>query len=133
MANPYIGLYADNPTADKTDGTLISSDRTGTNPLSVTLDASKNETSEAIPVAVRCAEGYKTTGDTVISFTGTTASKWSVCATADGTYDASLTISDSIGTTNKLFYVKATSSADETPANDASTQIKLSTKIAAAS
>ncbi|BAL83520.1 hypothetical protein SELR_18120 [Selenomonas ruminantium subsp. lactilytica TAM6421] len=126
----YINLYMNNPTAGGTDGTAVSTNDTETNPVSVTLDATKNE-EKVVTLALRTEEGYKTSGDTVISFDGTTKDKWQVSETADGSFNETLTISDSIGTTNKLFYVKATSSSDEKPSNDKSVNIKVSTKIEA--
>lgn len=130
--NKYINLYMNNPTAGGTDGDIISSGDTETNPLSVTLDAANSETSNAIPVAIRCETGFKTTGNTVISFVGTNAAKWTVGDSATGAFSSSLTIPDEIDTTNRLFYVKVTSSSDEEPANDTSTNIQVATKIAAA-
>lgn len=130
--NQYINLYMNNPTSGGTDGDAISSGDSEANCLSVTLDAANSETSNAIPVAIRCEAGYKTTGNTVISFVGSNASKWSISDSASGVFSSSLTLTDEIGTTNRLFYVKATSSSDEEPANDTSTNIRVATKIAVA-
>lgn len=113
-----------NPTAGETDGTAISQDNAETSPLTVTLDANTNE-SKIIAIGIRTDEGYKTNGDTVITFTGTTAAKWSICATANGTFADSLIISESITSTNKIFYVKVDSSSDETPSNDISVNIHV--------
>lgn len=126
----YINLYTNNPTAGGTDGTAVSTGDTETNPISVSLDASKNE-SRVLPVAIRTDNGYKTDGDTIISFEGTSKDKWSLSATENGTFTDTLTISDSIGSTNKIFYVKASSSSDEKPSNDTSVNIKVTTKVAA--
>ena len=126
----YINLYTNNPTAGGTDGTAVSIGDTETNPISVSLDASKNE-SRVLPVAIRTDNGYKTDGDTIISFDGTSKDKWSLSATENGTFTDTLTISDSIGSTNKIFYVKASSSSDEKPSNDTSVNIKVTTKVAA--
>ena len=50
--------------------------------------------------------------------------------TLDGTnYTESITIASPIGTGNTLFYVKATSSDDESPGNDATVQIKVTAKV----
>lgn len=128
--NSYINIYTDSPTAGGTDGTAISTDGASTNPLTVELDATTNE-SKIVTCAVRCEAGYKTKTDTTISFSGETKNKWGICATQDGTYADSLTITDTIEQKNILFYVKASSSIDEDPANDTSVTIKLATKIAA--
>lgn len=126
--NAYINLYMDNPTADGTDGTAISTDSANTNPLTVTLDATSNET-KTVTCAVRCEAGYKTVQDTVLSFDGTNKSKWSICRTETGTFSDTLTITDTVEQKNILFYVKATSSSDEDPSNDTSVTLKLSTKV----
>lgn len=134
----YISIYGNNPTAGKTDGTAISEGGSYTNPLSVTLDASKSETAY-VKCAVRCITGYATVGDTVIGFEGNDNGKWAVTAdnnyTADtaknAAYSESLTISDSIDNTNKIIWIKATSSADEDPANDKSVNIKMTATIKA--
>jgi len=130
MANPYINLYMNNPTAGKADGTAISTDDTETSPLSVTLDATKNEF-KILTVAIRTEEGYKTAGDTTITFDGDSKAKWFISDVENGTFKDSLTITDSITTKNKLFYVKVISTSDEKPSNDKSVNIKVSTKIEA--
>lgn len=119
--NKYINLYTENPTAGKADGTYMSK-------LSVLLDASKNE-SKVVTCAIRCMDGYQTVEDTTISFAGTTKAKWSICATQDGTFTDTLTLKDVIKQQNILFYVKAESSNDETPSNDTTVSIKVSTKV----
>ena len=128
MANQYISLYTNNPTAGGTDGTAVSLDGSETAPLSVTLDAATNET-KTIKCAVRCGSGYKTSGDTTISFEGESAAKWSAADTENGTFSSSLAISDSVGTTNRVFYVKAQSSSDETPRKDTSVKVVLHATI----
>lgn len=111
----------------------ILSEGTGLAPLVVgPLNASINENSAAIKLTVYCDSGYKTYGDTVISFTGTSAAKWSVCATSDGTYASSLTISSEIAAAGTDFYVKAVATDDETPANDTSVDISVAATIQAA-
>lgn len=128
----YIHLYNGTVTAGGTDGTQVSEDGAGTNPISATLDTAQNET-KIQPVAIRCETGYTTSGNTVVSFSGTTANMWSVCATADGTYGSTLTISDGIGATNTLFYVRAASQSGETLGTDTSVTIEVSYTINAAS
>ncbi len=66
MANEYIHLYMNNPTAGAVDGTQVSEDHAFTAPLSAVLNATNSE-SKLIKVAIRCAEGYETVGNTVIS------------------------------------------------------------------
>ena len=77
MANAYINLYTGNPTAAGTDGTAVSTGDTEASPVSVTLNASNAETA-IIKCALRCESGYKTSGNTVITFTGssTPSGRW---------------------------------------------------------
>ena len=53
----YLSLYMDNPTQGQKDGTLVSENMIQTSPLSVTLNATENE-SKSIKVALRCEDGY---------------------------------------------------------------------------
>lgn len=128
----YINVYNGNPTVGLTDGTLVSSAGAQTNPVAFTLDASQSESATA-KLALRCESGYHTQGNTVISFTGTSAGYWTVCDTENGTYANSLTISTSIDATNTIFYVKASSASSETPNLDTSVSIQVVTKVEVAS
>ena len=139
----YISLYCGNPTAGGTDGTLISENMAQTSPLSVTLNATENEV-KAMKVAIRCENGYRTTGNVVIGFkfwdgsayqeTGGNISKWKLAAdnsyTKDNVLESaawgdSLTISDVIRSTNHCFWVRAESSSDEKPQTDKSVAIHV--------
>ena len=124
MAN-HLHLYMNNPTAGATDGTEISSG-TETLPISVTLDANQSE-AKAVKCAVRCDSGYLVDGNTSIYFEGTNAAKWQVAA--DNNYsnaDTALTMAiwsstltlSGVAATNKVFWVKASSTAGEDPQND---------------
>ena len=124
----YINIYNGNPTAGLADGTLVSTAGAQTNPVAVTLDASQNE-SATVKLALRCESGYRTQGNTVISFIGTSAGYWTVCDTENGTYTSSLVISSSIDTTNTIFYVKASSASSETPDIDTTVFIQVVTKV----
>ena len=128
MANQYISLYMNNPTAGGTDGTAVSLDGSETAPLSVTLDAAANE-AKTIKCAVRCGSGYKTSGDTTLSVEGESAAKWSAGDTENGAFSSPFTIPDSVGATNRVFYVKAQSSSDETPRKDTSVKVVLHATI----
>lgn len=120
--NEYINIYMDNPTAGEQDGTAVSLEDAGNAPLTAVLDASKNE-SKTLRCALRCQEGYRTAGETTLSFAGTTADKWSLSATETGAFAATLKITESIGTGNTLFWVKASASSEEKPGTD--TSVKL--------
>ncbi|WP_196607378.1 hypothetical protein [Pectinatus frisingensis] len=136
----YISLYNNNPTAAGVDGSILSEDGTQTAPLIATLNATKAE-SLIQKCAVRCAAGYKTAGNTTISFNGANATKWSIApdnnyadatAAAAAVYANTLTITDIITAANNIFWIKTTSSADEQPQNDVSVSIQVNTVIASA-
>lgn len=131
MANFHV--YKNNPTSGGTNGTLVS-EGTGSSPITVgPLNASNNEESAAITLAIRCESGYITTGSTVITPVGTTAAKWALSDNGSswGAYGAALTISTLIGATNMLFYAKAKATADENPANDSSVSLQVQATVAA--
>lgn len=120
----YIHLY-------NQDGTLLSNGD-GSSPLLIgPLNASINEQSAATKVTIKTEAGFKTFGNTEVSFVGQTSSKWVVSKTADGVYAASLTILDEINSAGLDFYVKASASSDEVPVNDTSVDIQIVTKIQA--
>ena len=124
----YINVYNGNPTVGLTDGTLVSSAGAQTNPVAFTLDASQSESATA-KLALRCESGYHTQGNTVVSFTGTSAGYWTVCDTENGTYANTLTITSSIDATNTIFYVKASSASSETPNLDTTVSIQVVAKV----
>jgi hypothetical protein len=128
----YYHVYQGSVTEGGTNGTQVSED-TESSPISVTLNATNNEESSSITLAIRCETGYNTTGNTSITPTGTSASKW--CLSNDGTnwgtYGSALTISSTIGTTNTLFYAKAKAVDTETPVNDTTVNLVCSATIQA--
>lgn len=130
MANPYINLYKNNPTAGATDGTAVSTDGAFTAPFSFTLDASQNE-SQTLQAAIRTVSGYQTTGDTIIQDNNDTNDRLKLCWTADGTFADSISTANSISSVNTIFFIKATSADTENPQTDRSASIKVTTKIVA--
>ena len=105
---------------------------TDANPLKVgPLNATNNEESSPIEVSVKTEAGFSTYGDTVISFEGTTAAKWSICATEVGSYAPTLTIPDVITESGIRVYVKARATEDEEPQNDTSVKVKTEAVIQA--
>ena len=130
MANPYINVYQGNPTAVGTDGTVVSTDGAQTAPIVVTLDAAQNE-SKKVKLALRCESGYETAGLTTIQDVNDTNDNWKFSLTENGTYSDSITISDTIGTTNFIFWAQASSSSDESPTRDTSVSIRVTTTIQA--
>jgi len=125
MANAFLNLYKGNPTSGGTDGTQISLGEE-TQPLTFSLAASDAETGKEA-IALRCETGFQTTGLTTVSFTGTTAARWSVSDAENGTFAPSLTINDTIGAANHLVWVQATSAVSEAPGNDDSVDIRVQT------
>lgn len=110
----------------------ILSEGDGLNPLVVgPLNASIDEESAPIELIVYTDTDYKTYGDTVISFTGTTADKWTIADTSTGTYGSTLTISSEVLETGTSFYVKAQATSDENPVNDETVDIQVQAEIQA--
>ena len=123
MANQYINLYK--------DGQIISQGD-GSNPLTVgPLNATENEVSAPIAVEVKCSAGFSTVGNTVLSFTGATATKWSICATETGSYVSTLTLTAPVTAAGITIYVKAKATEDEAPSNDVAVDISLTAVIQA--
>lgn len=134
----YIHIYKNNPTAGGTDGQLVS-EGDGSNPITVgPLNATNNEESAPVKLAVRCDSGYQTSGNTTIQPVGTTAAKWALAPDNGGSpgtwtsWGGTLTISSTIGATNTIFWLKAKATSDEVPANDTSVDLQVTATIATA-
>ena len=128
MASEYMNIYTNNPTAGGTDGTAISLDGTQLSPLTVSLDASTNETKK-VKLAVRTETGYVATGDVTVSDYGDTNDHWKFSLTENGTYSDTIIISSGVGSVNSIFYAQASSSSSENPARDTSVSIKMEAVI----
>lgn len=128
----YYHVYQGSVTASGTDGTAVS-EGTETSAITFTLNATNNEESSSKTLAIRCDTGYNTTGNTTISLTGTTAAKWALSLNGSTweTYGSPITITSTIGTTNTLFYIKAKAVDTETPVNDVSVDLSISSTIQA--
>lgn len=133
-----IHIYKGTVTSGLTDGTLVSegTEATPIQPASY-LDASINQESEAIKLAIRCDSGYKTLGDITIAPIGTSYTKWALAPDNNGvagtfeSYGATLTISSEIGDSNTIFWVKAKATSDESPVNDTTVDIRVTADIIA--
>ena len=139
----YISLYMNNPTNGGTDGTAVSENMSQTSPVSVVLNATENE-AKAVKAALRCAEGYKTSGKTRVSFafwdgaayqdSGGSIEKWQVAMDSDFTEETALTqaqwksaleIEEIISSTNYCFWLKSTADSSEAPHTDKTVSIHI--------
>lgn len=127
---PLIHLYMNNPTAGTTDGTEISAGDESL-PLTLTLDASRAE-SGAAKCAVRCDTNYSLEGGATIHAIGTNSDTWTF--SADNSYTSAtdaLTnaswqpqiVLPNVASTNVIFWAKATTTTQNTPANDRTVDI----------
>lgn len=150
MATDYIKIYNGTVTKGETDGEEVSCG-TQSNPVSFTLNSAKAE-SGCAKLAIRCKSGFQTYGTTTITAKHYDASskayndegdakKWFFAADADyadaatalekATWRNSLSIADTIGDTNTVFWVKATSSEAEVPTTDTDESICVDAVIEA--
>lgn len=131
-----LKIYTGDVTSGAKNGTEVSSEHTMTNPIVALLDSSQSET-QCIKCAIRCDTGYETSGATILCFmywngteyqaTGGAIDKFQIAldngytdgnVEANATWASSVNINNKIGDTNVLFWVKISSSPDETPAKD---------------
>ena len=138
MAN-QLHIYTNNPTTGKTDGTEASAG-TGLSPITVSLDASKEE-SQAVKCAIRCDAGYKIDGDVEVSLIGTSAVKWKLAKDvdyADSTAAlknaawADTLLLPAVAASNVVFWAKGMSTKDESPQKDTSVSIQAVGKVVTA-
>lgn len=123
-----LKIYKDNPTANATDGTAVSTDASYLSPVAVELDASKNET-KTIKLAIRADSGYKTTTGTTLCDSGDTYERWSFSLTENGTYADTITFGNEIGSVNTIFWAQASSSSLENPILDRSVSLKVNATV----
>lgn len=129
MAEP-LRFYTNHPTEGMKDGTEVSSG-TELSPISVKLDASRGE-EKAVKCAVRCESGMRVDGALTIRFVGERKNRWKAAADEAYTEDDVLAFAqwedavtlENVGDTNRIFWVKAACSEDETPQNDTSVDIE---------
>ena len=123
MANPYINVYTNNPTAGGTDGTAVSTDGAFTAPISFSLDASQNE-EQVQKLAIRTESGY-VAKDLTIADNGDTDDRVKLCWTEGGTFDDGIIAASDISTVNTVFYVTASSADSEQPQTDRSVKLRF--------
>ncbi len=127
-----INLYKDNPSVGMTDGVLVSAGGDFSSPISFTLDAGQNE-SAVMKLAVRCQTGYQTSGDTIIQDQNDSADRLKLSLTESGGWSDSLTFNQTIGATNVVFFLKASSSSSEMPQLDRTASLKVTATLVPAS
>ena len=124
-----IHIYKNNPTAGGTDGSMVSEGTNG-NPIIIgPLDASKNEESTPLKLAIRCDDGYIAKDGAKIAATiGESlnpSDMWEF--SLDGTnwsgYKSVLAIEQEINNTNMVFYCRAKATENEQPSNDITAKI----------
>ena len=124
-----IHLYKNNPTAGGTDGSMVSEGTNG-NPIIIgPLDASKNEESAPLKLAIRCDDGYIAKEGTQIAATigesSNVSDLWEF--SLDGVnwagYKSVLSIEQEINNTNTVFYCRAKAIESEQPSNDVTAKI----------
>ncbi len=127
MADGYVNIYKDNPTAGGTDGTAVSTGGTYTAPIRCSLDAAVGE-SKIVTLAIRTESGYA--ADNVSITASGTNSRWTLSKTNDTPWAGASTITfDSISAANSLFYAKATSSSLESPQAEHSIKFQFAGKV----
>ena len=124
--NTLIKLYQ-NATANQQDGDEVSISKTFTAPIQMKLNAAINAT-KTIPLAVRTATGYQTVNDVVISVVDDTNNHFSLCTSQNGTFSTSITMSG-ITDTNKIFYLKGTSTDSDYPVVERTPAVKVTAAI----
>jgi len=105
-----------------------------TNPIATAaLDATTNQESAAIALALRCETGYKTYGAISLQPVGTTANAWelSLDGATWGGYGNAISIESVIESVNILFYARAKAIRGESPSNDITVDLQISGSIVA--
>jgi hypothetical protein len=128
----HLRLITNNPTQGGKDGTVTPIPTT-TIPINAIVNTGDANHS-LVKVALRCDDGYMTTGDWEVSFIGTTSTRWSV---ADGmlyptedmaetaTYSSSLTLDSVIKNTNRVLWLKASTDGVEGNVVDTSVSLRI--------
>ena len=126
-----IEFLIDNPTAGATDGFPVSQS-TQLYPVNVVLDVGISNF-KIVKAAVRCTEGFESTGDVQIAFSGGTSARWGIAdddsyideeAAEAATYTSTLTLQN-IGDTNHIVWLKASTDGTESSVVDTSVKINV--------
>ena len=129
----FINLYNGTVTVGMQNGDLVSMG-TNVNPIDGgVLNATLNQQSDSIKLAIRCDNGYKTVdGSSVkIKATGSNSNKWAFALDNNGSpgtftsYGGELTISSEVIDENYIIWAKARSLDSESPSTDNLTKINI--------
>jgi hypothetical protein len=132
MDEGTIELIMNNPTAGGTNGQVVS-ESTQQFPINVIVNT-KYANFTIVKMALRCTEGHQTTGTTLVSFSGATASMWGVApddsyvdeaAAEEATFTESLQISSVIGDTNHIIWFKVSTDGTEDAMVDTSVVVNV--------
>lgn len=132
MDEGTLELIMNNPTRGGTDGQIVS-ESTQQFPINVIVNT-KYANHTIVKMALRCTAGHKTTGVTLLSFSGATAAMWEVApddyyideaAAEEATYTESLQITDVIGDTNYVIWFKVSTDGTEDAMVDTSVVVDV--------
>lgn len=145
----YISLYGGTVTKNGVDGTKISENMSQHCPVRVSLNARLAE-SKAIKLALRCESGFQTNGDVVVSSkyyngngyvnSGGMTGRWKFAldnnynesqALSNGNWQNSITITNTIGDRNVIFWAKASSETTDSPQKVTTTSITVTGEVQA--
>lgn len=145
----YLKIYSGTVTSGQRDGYEVSLNRSMECAITAVLDSSKAE-AQYIKCAIRCMDGFKTSGTTTLSFTyyddttgtykvtGGAINRFQIARdngyTEDNvdsraTWASSLSITDVISNTNILFWVKISTVQGENPVNDTTISLTVNGTI----
>lgn len=127
MADPYINIYKNNPTAGGTDGTAVSTGGDFTAPISFVLDASIGE-SATQKLAIRSESGYIATDVEIFDYNDTN-DRLKLSLTENGEFSDTITVG-TVSAVNTVFWAQGSSSSSENPQTDRSAKFKVSGVIA---
>lgn len=127
-----LELIIGNPTGNSRDGQVVSQS-TQAYPVNVIVNTGEaNHT--IVKAALRCSEGYQTTGTTILTFTGGTAARWQAAvddsyldeeAAEEADFTDSLEIENVIGDKNWIIWLKVSTTGNESSVVDTSVKINL--------
>lgn len=132
MDEGTLELIMTNPTKGGTDGQVVS-ESTQQFPISVIVNT-KYANHTIVKMALRCTSGHQTTGVTLLSFSGATASMWAVApdddyideeAAEEATYVDAMQITDVIGDTNYILWFKVSTDGEEDAMVDTSVVVNV--------